>query len=115
MRHIANFKDSIVEAMLIVKACLSTFWFWVPVLFSAYMWVQLWIMFYIHPLTLAIVPSFLIIYALIQEDKRINAQYKLSGKQSTDTGKKLLSEVDIRKLVSEYNDMLKNDKKTQDK
>jgi len=99
---------------MVSKTCLTTFWFWVPVLFSAYMWAQLAIMFYIHPLALAIVPSILIIYAFIQEDRRFKAQYGLDRKKIIDTGKKLLSEVDMRKLVSEYNVMLKNDKKSQD-
>lgn len=112
--RLTDFKDSIVEMTFIVKACLTTFWFWIPVLFAAYMWVQLWIMFFIHPLALAIVPSILIAYALIQEDRRFKAQYGLGGKQSIDTGKKLLSEVDMRRLVSEYNAMLRNDKKSQD-
>lgn len=80
----------------------------------AYMYFQLGLMFYIHPLALAILPSILIVYALIQEDRRSKAQYGLDRKQSIDTGKKLLSEVDIRRLVSEYNTMLKNDKKSQD-
>jgi len=100
--------------ILIAKDCLTNFWFWVPVLFAAYMWAQLGIMFYIHPLALAILPSILIVYALIQEDRRFKAQHGLDWKQSIDTGKKLLSEVDIRRLVSEYNAMLKNDKKSQD-
>lgn len=100
--------------MLTVKTCLTSFWFWVPVIFAAYMWAQLAIMFYIHPLALAIVPSILIVYALIKEDRRVKAQYGLDRKQSIDTGKKLLSEVDMRRLVSEYNAMLKNDKKSQD-
>jgi len=52
--RIANFKDSLVEAILLVKTCLTTFWFWVPVIFAAYMWAQLGIMFYIHPLALVI-------------------------------------------------------------
>lgn len=102
------------ELILIAKTCLTSFWFWVPVLFAAYMWAQLGIMFYIHPLALAIVPSILIVYALIQEDRRFKAQYGLDKNQSMDTGKKLLSEVDMRRLVSEYNVLLKNDKKAQD-
>lgn len=112
--RIANFKDSLLESILIIKTCLTTFWFWVPVLLTAYLWVQLGIMFYIHPLAVVIVPSILIVYALIQEDRRLKAQYGLDGKQSRDSGKKLLSEVDMRRLVSEYNVMLKNDKKSRD-
>lgn len=112
--RIANFKESLLESMLIIKTCLTTFWFWVPVLLSAYLWVQLGIMFYISPLAALIVPSILVVYALIREDKRTEAQYGLDSKQSEDSGKKLLSEVDIRRLVSEYNVMLKNKKKSQD-
>jgi hypothetical protein len=102
------------ELILIAKTCLTSFWFWVPVLFAAYMWAQLGIMFYIHPLALAIIPSILIAYALIQEDRRFKAQYGLDKNQSIDTGKKLLSEVNMKRLVSEYSVLLKNDKKSQD-
>lgn len=112
--RLVNFKDSILESLSIIKACLTTFWFWVPVLLAGYMWVQVGIMFYVHPLAVAIVPSILVVYALIFEDRRTRAQYGLDSKQSEDSGKKLLSEVDIKKLVSEYNVILKNKKKSQD-
>lgn len=112
--RITDLKDSVIEAVLLVKTCLTTFWFWVPVLFAAYMWAQLAIMFYIHPLALVIVPSVLIVYALVQEERRVRAQYGLDRKKSVDTGKVLLSEVDMKRLVSEYNVMLKNAKKSQD-
>jgi len=112
--HIANLKESLSESFLIIKTCLTTFWFWVPVLLSFYIVLQLGIMFYIHPLALIIVPSILIIYAVISDDRRTKAIYGLDGKQSEDTGKKLLSDVDIERLVSEYNVMLKDRKKPQD-
>jgi len=110
--RIENFKESLLESLLIVKTCLTTIWFWVPVLLAAYMWVQLGMMFYISPLAALIVPSILIVYALIHENRRTRALYGLDSMQSEDSGKKLLSEVDIRKLVSEYNVMLKNKKKS---
>lgn len=42
----------------------------------------------------------------IGEGQKTDSQ-RLKVKQSEDCGKKLLSEVDIRKLVNEYNVMLK--------
>jgi hypothetical protein len=112
--RIANLKESISESLLIIKTCLTTIWFWIPVLLSAYLWVQLGLMFYIHPLIAIIVPSILVVYALIHEDKRTKALYGLDSRQSEDSGKKLLSEVDIKRLVDEYNVMLNNRKKSQD-
>jgi hypothetical protein len=114
LRRIANLKESLSESLLIIKTCLTTIWFWIPVLLSGYFVLQFGIMFYIHPLALIIVPSILVVYALIREDRRTKALYGLDGKQSEDSGKKLLSDVDIKKLVSEYNVMLKDRKKSQD-
>lgn len=114
LRRIENFKESLLESFLIIKTCLTTFWFWLPVLLTAYMWIQLGMMFYISPLAALIVPSILIVYALVRENRRTKALYGLDGMQSEDSGKKLLSEVEIRRLVSEYNVMLKNKKKSQD-
>jgi O-antigen ligase len=112
--RIENFKASLLESLAIIKTCLTTIWFWIPVLLAAYMWVQLGMMFYISPLAALIVPSILIVYALIQENRRTRALYGLDGMQSEDSGKRLLAEVDIRRLVSEYNVMLKNKKESED-
>jgi hypothetical protein len=112
--RMANLKESISENLLIIKTCLTTLWFWIPVLFAVYLWVQLGLMFYISPLVAIIVPSILIVYAIIHEDKRTKALYGLESEQSKDSGKKLLSDVDMKRLVNEYNVMVTNRKKSQD-
>jgi len=77
LKKLHNLKESIKDVAGIVKVCLKTFWFWVPVLFALYMILQLWIMFFINPLALLIVPIILVIYLIIQEDKRFKAMYGL--------------------------------------
>ncbi len=105
MERVARLKESIWDIWTIVKTCMTTVWFWVPVIFALYMWAQLAIMFYIHPLALIVVPSILVVYALVQEDKRIKLQYGL-GKEET---KK--TEADLKEVVNEYKLLLNNDKK----
>jgi len=79
LRRLQKLKETIVELTVLSKAVLETFWFWVPPLFAAYIFLQLWLVFFVHPLTLAILPSILAVYALIQEDKRVRAMYGLES------------------------------------
>jgi hypothetical protein len=74
-KDIQDFKEDIVETFLLIKVCLTSFWFWVPVLYAAYLFIQIWMFIAIHPLTLFILPSALAIYSLKQEKKRMKAQY----------------------------------------
>jgi hypothetical protein len=71
-------KETIIELAVLAKMCLTTFWFWVPPLFAAYMYLQLWMIFFIHPLTLVILPAVLLIYSFVQENKRARAMYGLN-------------------------------------
>jgi len=72
-----NFWDSFQEVLWIAKSTITTFWFWLPIIYMTYVFVQLWLMFFVHPLTLAILPIVLIIYGIHMENKRINARYGL--------------------------------------
>lgn len=77
MNKLQEFKESFVEVLLITKVCLTTFWFWLPALFAAYLYFQLWIVFFVHPLTILILPVVLAVFATILEEKRVKAQYGL--------------------------------------
>ena len=91
-----NFKDSIIETLLIVKTCLTTVWFWIPVLFGVYIWAQLGIMFFIHPLALCVLPAILVAYSFYRENKR--SQIQIEDKK-----------FDVDKTVSQYITILKDE------
>ena len=79
LQKLRSLKETIIELSTVAKACLTTFWFWVPPIFAVYMWLQLWLMFFVHPLTLIIVPGILLVYSLVNEDKRVKAMYGLQS------------------------------------
>lgn len=74
-KNIQDFKEDVIETFLLIKVCLTSFWFWVPVLYAAYLFIQIWMFVVIHPLTLFILPTALAIYSLRQEKRRIEARY----------------------------------------
>jgi hypothetical protein len=78
MGKVGDFRNSFLEILWITKNTVTTFWFWFPIIFMAYVLVQLWMMIYIHPLTLAIVPIILIIYGVRLEEKRIKIKYGIA-------------------------------------
>ena len=114
MKRLWEFKEFFVEVLLIAAACLTSFWFWLPALFAAYMYFQLWIIFFVHPLTILIVPFVLAIFAMLVEEERVKAQYgldKIKLLRSSDplgvspTWKKV--RWDVEKAVREYRESLK--------
>jgi len=74
----SDFKNTFLEVLWIARNTLNTFWFWLPIIFMGYVFFQLWLMFYVHPLALAILPIILIIYGIQNEEKRIRAKYGLT-------------------------------------
>jgi hypothetical protein len=108
---------AIKELVVLSRDILTTFWFWVPPLFATYIFVQLWLMFFISPLTLVILPSILAVYALVQEDKRVKAMYGL-GSIKKKSAKDPLGAVpqelegfkwDVEKAIAKYEDILKDE------
>ncbi len=77
MKKLEDFKDSFGEVCTIAKTVLSTVWFWVPVAYALYFLVQLWLIFFVHPLTLFAVVTVLGVYAVYLEDKRTTTMYSL--------------------------------------
>ena len=70
-------KEEIREVLLLIKVCFTTFWFWLPALFAIYLYLQIWMIFFIHPLTIFIFPIILAVYLIYEREKRIKLMYKL--------------------------------------
>jgi hypothetical protein len=111
-------KDSFLEILWLIKGCLTSFWYWLPILIMVYMLVQLWMMIFIHPLTLLILPVILTVYGLRMEEKRIRARYGLASRRvkwSHGIGggpeRVTESELEIERLVEEYEHLLEEDEK----
>ena len=73
-----NVKKELKEVVVIMKTSLTTIWFWFPILYAIYFFIQFWMMIYIHPLTILILPAILFIYALYLEEKRVEVAYDLN-------------------------------------
>lgn len=113
MKRLQYLKESFVEVLLITKACFTTFWFWLPAIFTAYMYFQLWLVFFIHPLTILILPVVLAIFAVIYEKERVNAQYGLDKVKLLNTSDSLgasptweKARWDVKKAIREYQESL---------
>jgi len=114
-------KESLLEILYLTKSCLTTFWFWLPVLFAGYFFLQIWMMFCIHPLTILILPAVLCAYGIRQEQKQIEAQHGLvktkvlKASHALGMGPQPLSlhKWEIEKIVEEYTHFLKKKRKKQ--
>lgn len=110
-------KEEIYEILYFVKTCLTSFWFWLPVLFAIFMYSQLLIFLFIHPLLLLVAPAIISIYALL-EKKRLRAQYEMGESKILSASDPLgtrphapTSRNDIEKMIEEYTHFLKEKKK----
>jgi hypothetical protein len=117
MGKLGDFKDSFLEVLWIMRSTLSTFWFWFPIIYMAYVILQLWMMVYISPLTLAILPVALIIYGVRLEDKRVRARYGLKEKRlpathalGTSPEPRKQFEWEVEQAVEQYEQLLKEHK-----
>ncbi len=115
-----SLKENLIEIFYLVKACFTSFWFWLPILFTIFMYIQILIFIFIHPLFLLIAPTLISIYALIQEKKRLKAQYKFEeGERKVLLASDPLgtrphapnSKLEIEEAVEEYARFLKAKKK----
>lgn len=123
MATLQGIKVLIVEIALITKACLTSIWFWVPPLYAAYIYLQLWMIFAVHPLTILILPIVLFVTMTLWEDKRLRIQYGLDKVKSLEASHPLgagprLESVrwNVEKAVREYEESLKKkDRETRKK
>jgi hypothetical protein len=109
-----RFKESLLEIFYIIKACFSSFWFWLPPLFAVYMYLELYLL-CVSPLLVLIGPIITIIYALFWEEKRIKAQYDIKDLKAMRSSDPMFSmphnatnKKQIEELVEEYKRMIKN-------
>ena len=122
MGRLQDFKESFLEVLLITEVCLTSFYFWLPVLLWAYLFFQLWMMFAIHPLTILILPAILAIYTIILEEKRFKAQHKLANTKCIMALHPIGAHPeppsfkwDVEATLKEYVKLLKKNKKSKDK
>jgi len=113
-----SWKEEIYEFFHLAKTCLTSFWFWLPILFTIFMYTQILIFIFLHPLLLLVAPTIISIYALIQEKKRLKAQYRIEERKvllaSDPLGTKPHSsnfKLDIEEAVEEYARFLKEKNK----
>jgi hypothetical protein len=76
-----SLKEQIKEIVTVIVTTLSSSWFWIPVLFCAAVYTDLWLMINIHPLVGVILPAALIIYSIHLEEKRIKLRYDIKDKR----------------------------------
>jgi len=84
LKHkLKNFIDYFHEIFIVMKGVASSFWFWIPALFAAGVYISLWAMVAINPLMILILPSILAFYCLYLEEKRIKRRYRLENEKTT--------------------------------
>jgi hypothetical protein len=96
MGVIRDFIDFVKDAFAITGTVLTSKWLWLMVGFGLYFILQAWLMLVISPLILLVLPAILIIYCIVNEDKRTAAQHSLN-KKVVDT-----TQWDVPKSVDAY-------------
>jgi len=121
VKRLQSSKESFIEILVIIKACFTSFWFWLPVLYCVYLWMQIWLIFWVHPLTILVLPIVLSIYAIIQEEKRAKNFYELHGIKYLSAShpigegpKTKLFNWKVEKYVKEYEKLLKKKQEQED-
>jgi len=112
LKRLQNFKESLAEVLFIIKACLTTLWFWVPVLYAVYFFFQMWI-FLVHPITIFILPLILSVYAVWLDERRKNYKVRfseikyLSASHPLGAGPEMKPfKAEVESMVKEYEKLL---------
>ena len=107
-------KDDFLETFVIVKTCLASFWFWLPILYGGYIVLQMWLLVAVHPLTIVILPAIISAVLIVTREKRMKAQYGIDdGKPKTLSPYSLTprersnTSWDVEKAVEEYKKAMK--------
>ena len=66
--------NSVLETFVVIRICLTSFWFWLPIFYVCLFFFHLWMMVYVHPLTIIILPGILIAYSFYSDKKRIKTR-----------------------------------------
>jgi hypothetical protein len=96
MGAVRDFIDFMKDAVSITGVVLTSKWLWLMVGFGVYFILQAWLMLAISPLVLLILPGILIVYLIVNENRRTAAQYSLK-KKVVDT-----TQWNVSKSVDEY-------------
>jgi hypothetical protein len=96
MGALRDFIDFMKDAVAITGTVLTSKWIWLMVGFGAYFIFQAWLMLAISPLALLVLPGILIIYLIVNEDRRTASQYSIK-KKVVDT-----TQWNVSKSVDEY-------------
>lgn len=96
MGAMRDFIDFVKDAFGITGVVLTSKWIWLTIGLGVYFIFQAWLMLAISPLVLLILPTILIVYLLVNEDKRTAAQHSLK-KKVVDT-----TQWNVTKSVDEY-------------
>jgi hypothetical protein len=68
---------TVAELFAVTRTVLGTIWFWIPLAYALYFLVQLWLIFFVSPLTAFAAAAVLGVYAVRLEGKRTVARYAL--------------------------------------
>jgi hypothetical protein len=68
---------TVAELFAVTRTVVGTIWFWIPLAYALYFMVQLWLIFFVHPLTAFAAAVVLGVYAVRLEGKRTVARYAL--------------------------------------
>ena len=102
-------RESFLEIIWLIKTCLTTFWFWLPILIALYGILEIWMFIAINPLTIFILPAIMSVYAVMIEDKRTEAHYHEIGDKRLSSairpvgsGPEFAADWDAQERVEEY-------------
>ena len=121
MMVLKGLEEEIIDILAIIKACLTSVWFWIPVIYAIYFYMQIWLIFCVHPLTLLILPSILTVYLIMKEEERVKRYLKLnnvnvrylSASHPLGSGPEVKPfKWEVEKIIKEYEEILK--KKSED-
>jgi len=110
-----NFWREVKDIFWIVKNCLTTFWFWLPVLFYILLCFELYLIACVNPLLALVVPSVIVAYALTDEKRRLKLQYGLNSLKEELYTLKIRNGLEpfhwkVEKSVKEYEELIKKEK-----
>jgi hypothetical protein len=105
-------KENLLEIIWIIKTCLTTFWFWVPLLVGLTPVVEICVYVFINPLAIFVLPAVITAVALILDDRRSKARYRYG--KPVGLGDEFIANWNEKQKVQEYLEVLDYKKKRND-
>lgn len=102
-------KENFLEIIWIIKTCITTFWFWVPIAVALIPPIEILIYVEINPLAIFVLPAIVVAIALILDDKRMKARYHFS--KPVGLGDEFIANWNEKQKVQEYLEVLEDKKK----